>query len=55
MNGLVFTKLEEGMNFPDGKEAIKVDIWSPAGTQVLIKPEDEMVQMARNRQLVSCH
>ena len=30
------------MNFPDGKEAIKVDIWSPAGTQVSIKLEDEL-------------
>jgi hypothetical protein len=38
-----YFKLEEGMNFPDGKEAIKVDIWSPAGTQVSIKLEDELV------------
>jgi|TARA_A100001011_G_scaffold205781_1_gene213926 hypothetical protein len=37
-----YFKLEEGMNFPDGKEAIKVDIWSPAGTQVSIKLEDEL-------------
>ena len=38
-----YFKLEEGMNFPDGKEAIKADIWSPAGTQVSIKLEDELV------------
>ena len=38
-----YFKLEEGMNFPVGKEAIKVDIWSPSGTQVSIKLEDELV------------
>ena len=37
-----YFKLEEGMNFPVGKEAIKVDIWSPTGTQVSIKLEDEL-------------
>jgi hypothetical protein len=37
-----YFKLEEGMNFPVGKEAIKVDIWSPSGTQVSIKLEDEL-------------
>jgi hypothetical protein len=37
-----YFKLQEGMNFPEGKEAIKVDVWSAAGTQVSIKLEDEL-------------
>ena len=38
-----YFKLAEGMNFPEGKEAIKLDVWAPAETVVSIKLEDELV------------
>ena len=38
-----YFKLAEGMNFPEGKEAIKLDVWAPAETVVSIKLEDEFV------------